>query len=65
LDRLLGGVFGVIRGLVVLLAVTVVVSMTPLVQSSAWTQAHATAWLSQGLHWLKPLLPTEFGKFLP
>jgi membrane protein required for colicin V production len=65
LDRLLGGVFGLLRGWVVLLALTVVVSMTPMAQSPAWLQAHATPWLMQALHTLKPLLPAEFGKFLP
>jgi membrane protein required for colicin V production len=65
LDRLLGGVFGLLRGWVVLLALTVVVSMTPMAQSPAWLQAHATPGLMQALQTLKPLLPAEFGKFLP
>ena len=65
LDRVLGAIFGVVRGVVLLLAATVVVSMTPLAQSSAWQQAQTTPWLTQSLHWLKPLLPVEFGKFLP
>ena len=65
LDRLLGGMFGLVRGGVVLLAMTVVVCMTPLAQTPAWLQAHATPWLTQTLHGLKPMLPAEFGKFLP
>jgi membrane protein required for colicin V production len=65
LDRLLGGVFGLLRGGVVLLAGTVVVNMTPLAPSPMWTQSHAGPVLTQGLHAIKPLLPSEFGKFLP
>ena len=65
LDRLLGGVFGLTRGVVLLLAVTVVVAMTPMGESLAWREARGTPWLTQGVHGLKPLLPAEFGKFLP
>lgn len=64
-DRLLGGVFGILRGAVVLLVFAVVAHMTPLVQSAAWQQAHGAPWLSQGLRLLKPVLPAEFAKFLP
>lgn len=64
LDRGLGGVFGLVRGVVLLLAVTVVVGMTPLAQTSAWQASQGAVWLVQGLHWLKPVLPAEFGKFL-
>ena len=64
-DRLLGGMFGLARGMVVLFAVSVVAHMTPLAQSPAWQQARGTIWLSQGLHAFKPFLPAEFGKFLP
>lgn len=65
LDRLLGGLFGLLRGGVLLLAVTVVVGMTPLRESDAWQQAQGTGWLQQLLHLLKPVLPADFGKFLP
>jgi membrane protein required for colicin V production len=65
LDRLLGGAFGLLRGLVVLLAVTVVVGMTPLRDAQAWRQAQGAPWLQQFLHVLKPVLPADFGKYLP
>ena len=65
LDRLLGSVFGVLRGLVLLLAVTVVVGMTPLRESDAWQHAQGAQWLELLLHTLKPVLPVDFGKFLP
>jgi membrane protein required for colicin V production len=65
LDRLLGSLFGFLRGCVLLLAVTVVVGMTPLRDSDAWRQAQGAGWLQQLLHMLKPVLPVDFGKFLP
>ena len=65
LDRLLGSLFGLLRGLVILLAVTVVVGMTPMRESEAWQQAHGAPWLQQFLHVLKPVLPADFGKYLP
>ncbi len=65
LDRLLGSAFGLLRGLVILLAVTVVVGMTPLRESQAWQQAQGVPWLQQFLHVLKPVLPADFGKYLP
>jgi membrane protein required for colicin V production len=63
-DRLLGAVFGALRALVVLLAITVVVDMTPMRESEAWQQAHATPWLNWGLHVLKPVIPADFGKYI-
>ncbi len=65
LDRLLGSLFGLLRGLVILLAVTVVVGMTPMRESEAWQHAQGAQWLQQFLHVLKPVLPADFGKYLP
>ncbi len=65
LDRLLGSMFGLLRGMVVLLAVTVVVGMTPMRESEAWQHAQGAQWLQQFLHVLKPVLPADFGKYLP
>ena len=42
-DRTLGAAFGLVRGLVLLLAVTVVMDMTPLKSSDAWQASWAPA----------------------
>jgi membrane protein required for colicin V production len=63
-DRLLGALFGALRGLVFLLAITVVVDMTPMHESDAWQQAHATPWLNWGLKVLRPVIPADFGKYI-
>ena len=65
LDRLLGSLFGLMRGVVILLAVTVFVGMTPMRETEAWKQAQGAQWLQQFLHVLKPVLPADFGKYLP
>jgi membrane protein required for colicin V production len=65
LDRLLGSLFGLMRGVVILLAVTVLVGMAPMRDTEAWKQAQGTQWLQQFLHVLKPVLPADFGKYLP
>lgn len=64
-DRLLGGVFGALRGGVLLLALSSVVSMTPAAQSTVWRQAQGARWLTQALQGLKPLLPASAAGLLP
>lgn len=64
-DRVLGAMFGLVRGVVLLLAATVVMEMTPF-KSSVWWQASVSVEVSRGaLHGIKPMLPGEFGKYLP
>jgi membrane protein required for colicin V production len=65
LDRLLGSLFGLMRGVVILLAVTVLVGMTPMRETEGWREAQGAQWLQQFLHVLKPVLPVDFGKYLP
>lgn len=65
IDRMLGAMFGILRGLVLLLAVTVIVGMTPLGSSAAWKESTGAAVLSSWLKALKPILPEQFGKHLP
>ena len=64
-DRALGAVFGLARGVVMVLAATVVISMTPM-KSGDWWQNSVGAEISlAALKGLKPVLPEEFGKYLP
>jgi membrane protein required for colicin V production len=64
-DRVLGAMFGLLRGVVLLLAATVVMEMTPLKSSVWWQEATGVAVSRGALHGIKPLLPGEFGKYLP
>jgi membrane protein required for colicin V production len=64
-DRALGALFGVLRGVVLLLAATVVIQMTPLKNNEAWRGSTGAGIGSAALIGLKPMLPQEFGKYLP
>ncbi|MEY4884445.1 MAG: hypothetical protein RIS34_2299 [Pseudomonadota bacterium] len=64
-DRALGAVFGLFRGLILLLAATVVVLMTPLKSASWWQESGGAGVATIALKGLKPVLPVEFGKYLP
>jgi membrane protein required for colicin V production len=65
IDRVSGVVFGALRGVVLLMAVTVVVGMTPMHSHDAWKEADGPLWAAQLLGNLKPVLPSEFVNYLP
>lgn len=65
INRLLGALFGALRGVVLILAATVVIGMTPWKSAPAWQASVAGHWATAALVTLKPLLPQEFGKYLP
>ena len=65
LDRLLGAGFGLLRGVVVLLAVTTLVAFTPAARSMAWVDSQGASWLNTLLQGLKPALPDEVARHLP
>jgi membrane protein required for colicin V production len=65
IDRVLGGGFGVLRGLLIGLLAVVLVGMTPAAQSGPWRQSQLVPWLQLTLHTLMPVLPAEVMKFIP
>jgi len=65
LDRVLGSGFGVLRGLVLLLAVATLVTFSPAAQSELWRDSHGAGLLAQALQSLKPLLPEPAVRLLP
>ena len=56
IDRLLGAGFGLLRGAVVLLLVSVAVGVTPLGRSTAWQQSRGAALLASVWQELRPML---------
>lgn len=64
-DRTLGAAFGVLRGVVLLLAVAVVAGLTSLHQAPWWQESQGAPVLAEVLRGLKPALPEEFGRHLP
>ena len=63
-DRTLGAAFGLLRGLILLLAATVVMNMTALRSSSWWQESRGAPLLEATLRGLKPVLPEQFAKYL-
>jgi membrane protein required for colicin V production len=63
-DRVLGAAFGVLRGMILLLAATVVIDMTALKTSSWWQESKGAPVLAATLKALKPVLPEKFAKYL-
>ncbi|OYT99918.1 MAG: colicin V synthesis protein [Burkholderiales bacterium PBB1] len=64
-DRLLGAVFGVLRGGVLLLAVAAVVMRTPWAETPTWQHSAGAAALRVVLTGLKPALPKRIADQLP
>jgi membrane protein required for colicin V production len=65
IDRTLGAMFGLLRGVVLLLATAVVVHMTPFKRADWWTESKGADASVSALKGLKPVLPEQFGKYLP
>jgi membrane protein required for colicin V production len=60
LDRTLGGVFGLARALVILLAFALVAGLTALPRQPAWRNSVSGEPLSKGALALRPWLPKSF-----
>lgn len=63
-DRVLGAAFGLLRGVILLLAATVVIDMTALKTSDWWRESKGAPVLAATLKALKPVLPEQFAKYL-
>ncbi|MBW3655151.1 MAG: CvpA family protein [Gemmatimonadetes bacterium] len=64
-DRTLGAAFGLVRGAVLMLALAVVVHMTPLRDGQWWTESIGAGVSTAALKGLKPVLPERFAQYLP
>ena len=64
-DRVLGAFFGLFRGLIFLLALSVVVNMAALQESDWWVDSQGGPMLITLLKGLRPMLPEKFGAYLP
>jgi membrane protein required for colicin V production len=65
IDRMLGSLFGLLRGGVLLLAVATVVLLSPLSKAPAWRTSQVAQVLGTALQTLKPLLPASVARLLP
>jgi membrane protein required for colicin V production len=64
-DRVLGGAFGVLRAIILVLAMTVFVLMTPVKEQGWWRDSLVADTSIWSLKRLKPMLPESAGKYLP
>ena len=63
-DRVLGSAFGLARGVVMLLAFAVVVSMSPMRDAAWWEDSVVADVLVATLHTIKPLLPEPVARYI-
>ena len=64
-DRVLGTLFGLLRGGILILAAGVVICSTPLQRNDWWRESVGAGIVTAALHGLKQLLPSEYAKYLP
>jgi membrane protein required for colicin V production len=65
LDRLLGGAFGLLRGVLIALVVVTVVQLTPLAKSPSWQASQGAVGLQTLLAGVRPWLPADIVRHLP
>ncbi len=63
-DRTMGAAFGLLRGVILLLAATVIMNMTAFKSSPWWQTSQGALLLTAALKNLKPVLPEPFAKYL-
>ncbi|NHZ63699.1 CvpA family protein [Massilia genomosp. 1] len=61
-NRLLGAVFGLARGMLIVLAAVILCGMTDLPKQAFWTGAVSSPMAEQGARMIKTLLPPEFAR---
>jgi membrane protein required for colicin V production len=64
-DRTLGAVFGFFRGVLMLLALSTAVGMTPLAQSTVWQSSRSVPLVTTLMNGLRPLLDDHMLRFMP
>jgi membrane protein required for colicin V production len=64
IDRVLGWLFGLARGVLILLLLAVVVRWTPWHTQPVWTQSHGAGWLDATVNHLRPVIPQSLARYL-
>lgn len=63
-DRILGGVFGIARGVAIVIVVVLAAGFTPLPQDQWWRESALIGHFQAGALWLRDLLPPEVAQVL-
>jgi membrane protein required for colicin V production len=64
-DRMLGVIFGVLRGVAVVTLLVFLAGFTPMTRDPWWTQSMFVPKLVPAADWLRAKIPPEFSKYLP
>jgi membrane protein required for colicin V production len=65
IDRVLGGVFGLVRGAIAVLAFAVLVHLAEQQRGAWWEESVTSTVSTTALRSLKPMVPEGFGAYLP
>lgn len=63
-DRLLGGVFGLVRGTMVLMLLVLVIGLTPFKKYPIWTSSQVVPLVQLLLEFVKPVLPVPLERLV-
>jgi membrane protein required for colicin V production len=63
-DRLLGMVFGLVRGMALVVLIVLLLGFTPFARDPWWRQSQLLPRFEQGAQWLAARLPTEVSRYL-
>jgi membrane protein required for colicin V production len=63
-DRLLGMVFGLVRGLALVVLVVLLMEFTPFPRDPWWHESRLLPTFENGAHWLSARLPAEISRYL-
>lgn len=63
-DRLLGMVFGLVRGLALVVLIVLLLGFTPFARDPWWRESRLLPSFEQGAHWLRERLPAEVARYL-
>lgn len=64
-DRMLGVIFGVLRGVAIATLLVFMASFTPMTKDPWWTESMFVPKLVPAANWLRAKIPPEFQKYLP
>ncbi|NDC60452.1 MAG: CvpA family protein [Betaproteobacteria bacterium] len=64
MDRLMGAVFGMVRGGIVLMALSVLVGLTPIKHTDAWVHSWLAQSADKGVQFFKPILPVQIERLV-
>lgn len=64
-DSGLGLIFGLVRGLIIILIVVILLGYTDFPQQPWWVNAKFSGMAVDGVHYVKTLIPADIAKYLP